>query len=358
MAGIGENEASSCTNPLIQFFYQESGFLMDLNALSFTVNRVAEIKMEVVSTVVVDVAQDCPTGDRLGTGRYAARIDPSADGLGPGSYEVVWAYQPAAGDPLSHVVQPFEVVSKDAFSFASLYRGYASSFDLGKAIVRGTAELQLALDRASRKVEALTQRLFEPRYRVFEYSVRGETPILFLDEPVIAIEKIEVDSGGVIPGSVITTDVDLSNLRVFNRHLTALLSPDDRDNPKLAFAKVGIPSIFTEGRAVFPEGEKNVRITGVFGYTDPDNGPFGRTPTSLSEIVIALAAREVLDPLGSDIATQMPGRITEAETRDQRVKFAVTGGSSAQSEMMTGDPRLDSLLMKYVRPAHIGVAGV
>jgi hypothetical protein len=54
---------------------------------------------------------------------------------------------------------------------------------------------------------------------------------------------------------------------------------------------------------------------------------------------------------------QNPGRVKKAKTRDQEIQFDTKGSAGDASSTMTGDVRLDNILLSYCRPSHVGVAG-
>lgn len=349
MPGIVKGDSSSCAKPLLPFFYQESGLLKDVYSLRFSVFRIGS------TTSLLDVTSnldDCDSGgDKKDTGYYVAPLDTQALSLDTGSYEIVWYYKPVSTSTELTVSYFFEVLDPKYFRVSSAYEGYVASnndslepWDLYKR--------QQAILNASREIEKITGRIFFPRYMTIKHSVRPKSTQVWLDQPIIAIQSVVLETANYVSGVVDQFDLDLGTLKVFNRHLSFLLSPDDRDDPKLAFA-------YTEDNdfspVIFPRGVQDVLITGVFGYTDPDGGPFGVVPSQISEATIYLAYRSLSDPLGADPFLQYPGRVRSAKTRDQSISFDTSYSAGATSE--TGDERIDRMLLKYHRPPHVGVAG-
>jgi hypothetical protein len=327
--------------------------MVDIAELKFDLYKVGfDKKSLVLSDIAVDVS-DTPGSDRLGPGRYVAQLDVAAEHLLPGSHEVLWKYRVALGTPPKYAITQLEVLSDAAFYYGSMYCGYVPSAILDRTYHASISDLQVSIDYASRYVESLTQRFFEPRYSTYALTQIRSGPSLILDDPIIGIEKIEVDSGSTIVGVLERTELDLSYVRVFNRHLRGMLSPDDREDPRIVYADY-VSANYEEG-GFFPQGSQNVFVTGVLGYTDHNNTPTGETPKPLLGAIVTIAQRRLLDPSGTDISTQLPGRIKEAKTRDQRVTFDTTGGGSFAT--LTGDPKLDEILLKYRRPPHVGLAG-
>jgi hypothetical protein len=354
MPGIVKGESVSCSNPLLPFFHQELGLLLDLYSLRYEIYVPG--KAAAVASGVVNTDPCAGGGNRVAQGYYIAPI--STTSLDVGAHEILWYYKAAADGAEKKASYMFEVLDQRYFRAGSSYVGYVSSseevFTAYEPYVR-----QQVIQRASREVERLTGRFFFPRYLDIKHSVRPESSMVWLDEPIIGVTSVVVESLGVVSAEVQSTDVDLASLKIYNRHLTGLLSPDDRDNPRISFARLGSASEY-DSPSIFPWGEQNVVITGAFGYTDPDGSPFGVTPASLQEVVRILAYREVMDPTGTDYTLWHASSVTKARTRDQELQFGTGGGGgggAASGGYLTGDPRLDDILVNLMRPTHVGVAG-
>lgn len=349
MPGIVIGETSSGTNPLLPFFYQTGGILTDIYALSFKVFSLETGLQVHTDTINTDLVAD--GGDKIATGYYAAPLDPSNLGLTAGAYELEWTYQVADGDPQLKAIYAFEVLSSK-FRTGMRYSAYASS-DLSQLSSFPIEDRQKALNTVSREIDRLTGRFFFPRYMRIDVSVRPESAVLWLDQPIIGIGSVVLEYAGVVSDTLTSEDIQLANLRIFNRHLGYVLTPDDRDNPKIEFAQVGSTTNLAE-YSHFPAGTKNVQITGVFGFTDPDGSPFGCVPDPLQEVAKTLVYKKLIDPIGIDPFSQGQGRVKKAKTRDQEIQFDTTLSKDAT---MTGDLKLDTILADYSRPPHVGVAG-
>ena len=157
--------------------------------------------------------------------------------------------------------------------------------------------------------------------------------------------------------------VDPTLYRIYNRHLTqGLLLPDDRDDPKLEFfhgsdlggvrfepaGALGLASL------VWPRGQQNVMVRGVFGYTEPDGSPTGSTPTLIRQVTKLLVMRDLprLTDLDRREDAQRRWRLTSERTRDQ----AYTLEALKLQGAFTGDPEIDNILVAFVRPADLGAA--
>lgn len=348
MPGVTKGEVVSKTNPLLFFAYQTDGYLTDVFELRQEVVRLSD-GVVVVADAAVDISD---SGQRLGVGRYSANF--TADDVTPwqyGTHVVIWRYRVASAlDPQRIYRQTFEVLDAIRFPEGRMYVGYVDSKTLqDSGQFPGTAlnALHDFIDASSRRIEALTGRFFEPRYLASAYDGRS-THALLIDQPIIGIDSVSELGAG--PADQLLS-IDATALRVYNRHLEGLLSPDDRDNPKLEFVSDLLPGRILE-QGEFSEGSKNIAVRGVFGYTDPDGSPVGRTPRDLQRIIGYMAIRELLDPFGQD--PSISGKIKSAKTRDQSVTFETGGSNTVLIGAITGDRFVDDILLRYMRPAFVG----
>ena len=201
---------------------------------------------------------------------------------------------------------------------------------------------------AERYIERVTGRFFEPRPQ--SLTIDGPSGrVLRLGHPIIRIDVVAVDSSS----ATTPVPIDPSSYRVYNRHLTqGLLIPDDRDDPRIELVRGGDASVGLD--AIWPCGVQNVRVAGVFGYTDPDGSPMGVTPMLIRHTTKLLVLREL--PLMADLDgredAQRRWRLTSERTRDQ----AYTLGALASQGAFTGDREIDLILAVYTRPADLGAA--
>jgi hypothetical protein len=350
MPGIANGEAASVANPLLPFFYQNEGVLTDIYSLRFEIYAVGTVAVKHAANLDM-------TADKVAMGVYAAPFDSSTVTLTPGAHEIVWYYKVESSSSETSLSYRFEVLDPAYFRTGKQFMSYIPS-DVAILDPFDMKDRHRITNSVSRDIERMTGRFFFPRYMDIKHSVRPKSSIIWLDQPVIGVNSVVFESAGVISGTLTTTDVELADLRIFNRHLNFLLTPDDRQNPKIGFARVGGTAADVIEPSIFPSGLKNIKVTGVFGYTDPDGGPFGETPQPLQEVIETLAYRRIADPSGTNLWLRDPSRVKKARTRDQEIQFDTSGGSgSSGSGTLTGDSHLDDILMAYMRPPHIGVAG-
>lgn len=354
MAAIAQDEAVTIDNPLIFFAYQRDGKLLDLFSLSRSVYSIAVsgTATQVVANSALNLA-DPPTGVRVGLGIYHANF--TATGFAAGTYEIRWRYQLASTDAIKENRQRFEVLDKTKFYTGALYVGYCTSNDLREHVPFDTkplSDVQVEIDLASRRIEQLTARFFEPRIATQKLNGRG-TRSLVLNEPIIGINKLSIESG-VTGLNIDLTDISLDGIRMYARHLQGLFDPDDRDDPHIEIEN--FEGLLFQSLSIFPKGPQTIHVSGVYGYTDPDGGPMGVTPVPLFKVIGSMAFKSIADPFGLDKTITSTSSVTKAKTRDQEISYSVGGSTSitTSTQGLTGDTFTDQLLLPYVRPPHYG----
>jgi len=354
MPGVAIEETVNCSNPLLQFNYHVNGILTNVYELKFTIQDIQN-STERVSLTTVTLTDCASGGDRLGTGRYVAQVEATvANGWEIGTHEITWSYKPESGDDTVTWKQRFEVLSNDVYATGRGYRAYADTSGLMKNSSLHScniSDIQEALQTVTEQIEGYTGRFFDPTYINTQYNgVKGGA--LPLDNPIIGVSEVALVTGNVVGDE---TEVDLNDVLVYNRHLTdGLNSPDDRENPRLEY-KALVGESWRTGeylRYYWPAGRQNIRVAGVFGYTEYNGTPVGKRPRLLEKAAGIMTLREMSDPLGVDPFTSQPGRIRSARTRDQAVTFA--GATDGGIGELTGDRIVDDILMKFRRPPYYG----
>jgi hypothetical protein len=247
------------------------------------------------------------------------------------------------------------------------YASIAQMRDEGVPVAFNDARLKMAIEIASRRIENITRRFFEPRFKTIDVDGVGG-PMILLEDPIIGICDIDYVFDSVSPSEI---PVALENLRIYNRHMRGLINPDDRANPKIEFincyALYGMDSYtgeeftrYREGayQTRFAVGQQNVRMTGWFGYTDPDGSPLGKTPDLISYVCILMAMQSVRPAwknFGSSSGSGSHGNLIQERTRDQTVWYE-TGVDASFKAGITGDPTIDQILSRFMAPMRLGAA--
>ena len=229
---------------------------------------------------------------------------------------------------------------------------YATVADLRDEGVTVAAASDTRLGRLCEEVSALIDRVtgqfFEPRTRTFRLSGRG-APTLELPVPVIRLTRVQVEYETLagseaapfpfVPGAVFELPLDAATLEVRG-------APVGYD--------YGGSFVALRHGLLFPRGHGNVLLEGVWGFTEDDGSPEGRTPLSIRRACMLLALRN-LAPLADDASFEARSRwrLLEERTRDQSYRL---DPAKRSAPVLTGDPEVDVLLAPYVRPAPLGAA--
>jgi hypothetical protein len=354
---LSPGQTSDCTTPALDLFTVVDGTPVNVAELEFQIFEdvtTPGTPVQVFPPVgrqAVDVDNDCPIGHRLSTGRYVAEWSvPVDEPIGPHLIRWYFRLTPLADE------QTFDEAFTVAPVIASSSIGYCSVQDVrdeGVTVALASdAKVQRLIRVATAYIDEYTGRFFSPRHLTITLNGRGHS-LLQLDMPIIAINRAVVE---LIPGSSEDpSELDLEDLVVYNRHITqGLFDPDDRNNPRIEFARASpglIRAAVGSAFLVWPDGRGNVTLEGVFGYTDPDGTPYGRTPILITEACLRLVMR--LLPLKVKSVLVGAGPIWKEVTRDQRVEFANPDRLAIQGAF-TGDPEIDTILARYRRPPKFG----
>jgi hypothetical protein len=361
MIVLARGQASDCASPALVTYTTAGSILADATAVGFQIFKDGQqvFPGAAGACAEVDVAAPCPSGDRLGPGAYVARWSPPADGP-TGAHEIRWFVRMDAATNERQYVQRFDVLAAPP---ARLAEGYALVSDLREEGITvdqaSDARLLRLIRRASAFIERVTGRFFEPRRQRLLVDGHGGRA-LHLSQPIIAVRSIEIFPVFGL-GSSLPVETDL--LRIYNRHLSeGLLMPDDRDNPKLEFfhaedfygeqpPRWGFPRL---ANLTWPVGPQIVAVDGLFGFTEADGSPVGRTPEQIEHITKLLVIRELprMADLDARQDAQWRFRVINERTRDQ----AYTLQPVKLTAPFTGDPAIDVVLEAYCRPIDLGAA--
>lgn len=368
MAALAQGQASDCGNPALDIFIQVNGVLTDLTgSLEFIIFDVSDAAKQLSPVQVfppsgratVDIGSLCPAGDKLSTGRYVAAYTPAlAEPVG--THRIEWYFKLTPASPEQKFCEEFEVLPEATATASS---GYCFVADLRAEGVPDSFTDAYLLNRiaiASRFVDKVTGRFFEPRELSLDLDGRGGR-MLLLDIPIIAVSLVEFETSPFKPSSL---PIDDDLLKVYNRHITQnLTQPDDRNNPKIELYHASdditnaSPYVFT--RLIYPLGQQNIHVEGVFGYTDfSSSNSQGVTPELIRRVTCLLVMRDI-HRMWSQRAKRHDAlnryRLISERTRDQ--SYALEGlGAAKRFGMFTGDPEIDTILASYVRPPKLGAA--
>lgn len=343
MLNIAKGQTLTGTGTVVDVFLTDpalrDGILRDPSELSFAIYTVASGARTKIFPVAPATTQEVDLAtNKIGTGHfYASFTMPSEATAGAG--ELHWWY--TVNEVEREIVVPIEITASQ-FIFRP---GYCLLSDVRSEGISSTvasdARVLSTIDLASRYIERVTDRWFEPRRCQFELD-GDDTRVLRLPTPLIAIENIVVSLYGDWGDG---ETFDPSAYRVYARHITTgQPTEDDRDNPKIELVDTLELRRLGFGVERWPRGRRNILVEGVFGYTDFDGSPTGETPPLLRQLCTMLAVHNV----GKMVTRQqVAGPITSERTRDQSVTY---GTSSAATGAFTADPEIDLMLESFRRP--------
>ncbi len=360
MRTIAAGTALAPLNGWLVFFHAPpSGHLSDPFDLQFIVYRTASDE-ELLSPVQVFPpvegvrAEVDLVADRIGKGRYSASGWTPA---GTGKHFVRWFWTSEDGDAERSGDTPFDVQAFAVDPSVPFYGSLSDAREQGVAACDASdAKVMAALRRASRFIEAVTGRWFEPRYTEVFHDGRGSSALLLM-APVIALDTLRVTTRPIRPADLA---LDPDYIRVYNRHLSGLTSPDDRNNPRIELYSgeddwVGVRP-FSFSRLVFPRAQQNVHVASVSGYTDPDGTPFGRTPEDIDFAALLIMLRNLPTLMSAERTDAINrGRVKSEGTRDQNYTL-MTPAELGLASNVTGDPEIDQILARFMRPPMMGAA--
>jgi len=158
MVNVARGQTTSCTEPFIDVTFWLNDVPVDVFSLEYIVLDPFDVQVfPLVGRQTVDIAQLCPTGDKLSTGRYVASGWPVAGDaeLSPLQHTVRWFYTYTATD-LEHSVDTLvDVVDLSSAKSQDLQRleDFKARFPLLSG--KGDELIALALAEASNSVNTL-----------------------------------------------------------------------------------------------------------------------------------------------------------------------------------------------------------
>ena len=186
------------------------------------------------------------------------------------------------------------------------------------------------IEEASAEIERITGWFFEPREKTVRINGRG-TQTIEPPAPPIVIWSFTVDNLSIDPES---EDLDVVGCPA-----------------SFGFCS---PRISLRDGLLFPRGLRNVEAYGVWGYTEDDGTPYGRTPLAIKRACMLLVMRHL--PFIGDVDAVEDARnrwrLVSEKTRDQ--SYTLSPPATNTSGLMTGDPEVDSILGRYMRPLGLG----
>lgn len=354
MPALAREQSSGCSNPILDIYTAISGVLVDVEVLEFQIwekvtNPLVPVQVFPVTLGArepVDTVALCPGGGKISTGRFVAgwTVPVSAP---IGTHEIRWFFRLTALSAEQTATEEFEVLSSVVGSFTSGYCTVQDLRDEGVTVTMASdAQLQERILLVSRMIDRFTGRWFDLRTLSFTVDGTGK-PSIHLDQPIVAIDTVSVDTIAFLPSDII----------VYNRHVSeGLLYPNDADNPRIEVRQpIDDDLLFKVGLKNFPRGQLNIRLDGIFGYREHDGTATGKVPELIRYVAKLMTIRYLarMADISGSADYRESWRVTEIKTRDQTVKWAAPSGSALGRRgvgRFTGDPEIDTILMGFRRP--------
>lgn len=301
--------------------------------------------------------------DKIDDGHFVARYAAPSDEP-VGLHEIRWFVTLADGDDPIEIRETFDVI---AGAVLSPIEGYALVSALRAEGVPSSisdAMIQSVIAERSRFIERVTGRIFFPFY-VEDLPVDGDgTRSLRFDSPILVITTLKRNYYEL----AYPETIDRVLYTIYNRHIThGYYAEDDRADPRITFgdrmdlaSATGYTRRFRVGsQRRFVEGSLAYKITGLFGYTDPDGSFTGGTPLGIEEVCKRLVVNRLTPLWQGAVAGQAVGganTVKSESTRDQSVTFGAklldkVGDGFGE---LTGDAIADQILAQYIR-THVGM---
>lgn len=338
---LGRGFTSSCVAPALSSIAIDpvDGVLRDVDSGEWTVSGPGGV----VAGPVAVGRDACPIGDKLRLGNYVLPWAIPVDAM-IGRYVAEWSFVFPDGSASTFSLM-FEVIEQDDEPFAESYASVDSMRCEGFPEARANDQTVASrLKLATSMIDLWTGQRFVPEARTLRLNGSGGR-ILHLQEPIAAVGEVSiefVDVESIEPDTEF--EIDVADLRVYNRHLTQrLLRPDDRRNPQIRRLT-----------SRWPTRPQNVIIDGVFGFTEFDGQPVGGTPRMIAHATRLLAGRN-LDRLSSGRGRrrQSSHLIIEERTIDQQEKRARPDSSRTATGQFSGDPEIDTIIEDHRGPLAI-----
>lgn len=223
------------------------------------------------------------------------------------------------GLPLSIGVSPY--------SYATIAEARAEGITVAQA---DDARLQELLDIATAWIERATGTFFSVKNKVYDMDGIGKNTVV-LPAPIISISAVQVDP----EDGEAYRDALLTDLKIY-------YGPEFNYEPRITFRKTVDGDV-----SRFPLGEKNVKVTGEFGFLEN-----GTTPVLIKRACIRMAVR-FIEELGDEdgyLASLRAGMLKSESTDGHSYSLGdIDRGRNSEpyTDLLTGDPEIDGILMEY-----------
>lgn len=354
---IGRSAVNSPSKPILSTFTIATnqlvqnqivnGALVEPVSLEYEILDLSTAEKENDPVVVVPRVALNLTTSKVGTGQYAPTWTvPSNEAIG--RHLIRWFSTLFDGGPEVEWFEHFDVMgSTVGMPTRPLY---ATISDVRAEGVGASISDRWILERLARACDRLdewTSRVFWPTWKQIQVDGSADRFLTFM-EPIIALETVLLTDG--------VTFVEPTAFTVYNRHLTGLLVPDDRETPRIEYRSdwwnrrltgntYGYPTMLVDAQWGSRSAQA-IQVKGVFGYTEPDGTPAGGVPSLAREVVVLMTLRELPKQNTQEAIQKRRGAfIKSMRTREQQVQWgdvdADSGAAALGGALFTGDPYID-----------------
>jgi hypothetical protein len=354
---LGHSQTTSPTKPVLGAFTVAHNLTVDnapVNAalvtpvsLEYEILDLSDVEKENAPAVVVARTALDLTASKVGFGRYAPTWTVPADEA-LGRHMIRWFAVMEEDAAEVEWTEQFDVLASTAgLPTRVLYALVSDVRAEGIAASMSDRRIAEVLARSCDRLDEWTNRFFAPVWK--NIRVDGDrNRYIYFHEPIIALEQVVLTDG--------FTFVEPSAFTVYNRHLTGLLVPDDRETPHIEFRSDLWETRYSGNHYPFPgvnahpqwagRSPQSIQVKGVFGYTDPDESPTGSTPSLAKEVVVLLTLREAPKQGPQDAAMRRRAAFIQTmKTREQTVTWGdvqlSSGAASPANANFSGDPYID-----------------
>lgn len=351
MASIARDQSSDCSNPVLDVFIRKNGVLTDMAVVEYQIfdfspsGGGAQV-FPVSGRATVDL-NDCPTGERIGTGHYVALWTvPTLQNLG--AHRITWYFRETVGGQEFTFTEEFEVLDVPVASPGNFYITIADVRAAGlDATVATDAEVDAAIKINQQFIERATRQWFYSRPLTLQLD-GNSSDTLHLPVPIVSLDSLTINDNDTV--------LDAEFYRVYDSKDL----PDDRWNPRIKLRR-GNVDLFqdpfrTDRPLIFRKGRQNQTLVGNFGFVESD----GSTPELIKRALLVLVIEKLTNPPFGSPTPGAPsgptGSILRETTDGHTVQYTFVkfGDTRAGWSGYTMNREVHTILNIYKAP--IGVA--
>jgi len=191
---------------------------------------------------------------------------------------------------------------------------------------------------SSEYIDRVCNQFFELREDIRYFDGNGYDQ-LDLDVPLMALTKMEWQEFGNA-----WQNGSLNDFRVYNR------IPQDQSYPRIKIFDSSSRSLQFRSLGVFPKGTLNVRVTGQWGFVEPDGAGGFKTPLMIERscrIMAIVWLASISD--GSLLDVLQKYGLTKERTKHHAIEIA----ENMAAGNLTGLPMVDNMLRRFKRTGKV-----